>query len=145
MKPSSLILLLLSGLAIHGCAAARPTPTPAPLPTAFVTTPGPVATDVAARLRSRGLDARVTGERFAPRFGAHTGETVRVDGLAVGILAFADAASAERALTAATDPQTSQLGGDWLQKPHFVRSGDLLFTIVTDDEAQAARIAAALR
>jgi hypothetical protein len=35
--------------------------------------------------------------------------------------------------------------GDWLQRPHFAQSGNLLFLIVTNDNERAARITAALQ
>jgi hypothetical protein len=74
-------------------------------------------------------------------FGAQSGELVRADGLAIQVYAFPDAGAAEQGLRAARENPVV----NWAAKPRFVRSGNLVLTVVTDDEPTAARIVAALQ
>jgi hypothetical protein len=99
------------------------------------------ATDVAARLRTAGLPAQATGETVRPMFGAASGELVRVDGVAVQVYAFPNTGAAKQGIEAARGNPAVE----WAAKPHFVRSGNLVLTVVTDDDPAAASIVAALQ
>jgi hypothetical protein len=100
--------------------------------------------DVSAKLQAKGLKANSTGETIPPLFGAKAGETVRADGKAVQVYVFEDAVSAGKALSDASQGPGGRVV-EWVARPHFVQMGNLLVTIVTDDEAFAASVTAALQ
>jgi hypothetical protein len=144
IRPRVPVLVLLLAAAT-ACAAPAPTPTPAPLPTVAVT---PAADGVVARLRAAGLDARTTGQRIGPpspiaALTGGPGHVLAVEGLAVQVYWFADAAAAERGLATVRDNPVL----DWASRapPRFVVLDNVLVTVVTDDATLADRITAALR
>jgi hypothetical protein len=120
--------VLVVATAVAGCAAAGASETD--------------AQELVARWRERGLSAAEAGTalRGPNPFGALGGEVVEVEGMAVQVYRYPDAARAEQGLRdARTNPVVN-----WVARPHFARYGSLLVTVVTDDEAKAARITAAL-
>jgi hypothetical protein len=101
------------------------------------------AADLVAKLQAKGWKAKLTGEQIPPLFGAKSAEVVSADGIMVQVYVFEDVAAADQGFKMASDPQAHTV--QWAANPHFVRTENLLVTIVTNDEAAAGKITAALQ
>lgn len=94
--------------------------------------------DLLTRLEVQGLQAQATGETVPPILGATRGELLLAEGMPVQVYLFTSADAASNAFR-----QAHTLS--WSAEPHFVRTGNLFITIVSDDRAKAVRIMEALR
>lgn len=101
------------------------------------------AADIVAKLESKGLMAKATGEKIKELFGANSAEVLIAEGITIQAYVFADAASADKAFQSATNPQAHTI--EWSAEPHFAKLGNLLITVVTDDKATADKITGALQ
>lgn len=121
----------------HASPGGNPNP---PLPTQ----PGSLGVaDVVTKLQAKGLEARATGEKVKELFGALRVEVVVADGTPIQVYVCNDVAAAEQALRTASDPQANTVS--WAITPQFMRMGNLMITVASENRSAVARIVGALQ
>lgn len=124
-----------------------PVTSPTASPTIAVATPAPAtsptppaqaaytALDLLVDLADRGVQAQAAPGRIVKPYLSTPGVILRVDGQAIQVFQYADAAALS-ADVAGLAPDASSINGAplvWLAAPHFWRKGGLLVLAVTDD------------
>lgn len=100
------------------------------------------ATDVAAKLKGAGIDAKLTGESSVKLFGAKRVETMVAEGENVVVYEFDNAPDAQAALKIMQDPLSHTVS--WVGTPQFFQMGNLVIQIGFSNEPVAEKLKVAL-
>jgi hypothetical protein len=103
--------------------------------------------DVVATLRRAGLTVEVTDQTVTQPFFAVPATIVRVNGQDLQVFIYGSVA-ARRADSDQISPDGTQIGTSiisWVAQPHFVAAANVLTLFVSNDEALARQIAAAIK